>query len=64
MPGSGKRLRGISGAEAIRALERLGYRRRAGKGSHVNVVKPGSGRLTIPLHDELSVGLLQHELKN
>jgi hypothetical protein len=28
----------------------------------VNLVKPGSLRLTIPLHRELSIGLLLHEL--
>lgn len=63
MPEEGKQLRGISGEQAIRALERLGYRRRKGKGSHVNLVKEGSQRLTIPLHRELRVGLLLNELK-
>ncbi len=59
----GRRLRGISGEEAVRAFERLGYRRRKGKGSHVRLVKPNAPGLTIPLHRELRVGLLLHEIK-
>lgn len=59
----GRRLRGVSGEEAIRAFERAGYQRRKGKGDHVNLVKVGSPRLTIPLHGELSVGLLMHEIR-
>ena len=58
----GRRLRGISGEAAIRAFERLGYQRRKGKGSHVNLTKPGSPRLTIPLHRELSPGLLLSQI--
>ncbi|MBI4233497.1 MAG: type II toxin-antitoxin system HicA family toxin [Chloroflexi bacterium] len=63
MSQEGRRLRGISGEEAVRVFERLGYRRRKGKGSHINLVKAASPRLTIPLHGELSVGLLLHEIR-
>ncbi len=59
----GRRLRGISGQEAITAFERFGYHQRKREGSHVNMVKPDSSRLTIPLHSELSVGLLANEIK-
>ena len=59
----GRQLRGISGRQAVRAFQRLGYERRRGKGSHVNLVKPGGLRLTLPLHQEISVGLLLHELR-
>jgi len=59
----GRRLRGVSGAEAIKAFERFGYRQTRSKGSHVNLVRGGSNRLTIPLHSELSVGLLMNQIK-
>ena len=59
----GRKLRGISGQEAVKAFEKFGYRQRKRKGSHVNLVKPGSSHLTIPLHTELSVGLLANEIK-
>jgi predicted RNA binding protein YcfA (HicA-like mRNA interferase family) len=59
----GRKLRGVSGQEAIKAFEKFGYRQRKRKGSHVNLVKTGSSRLTIPLHSELSVGLLANEIK-
>jgi predicted RNA binding protein YcfA (HicA-like mRNA interferase family) len=59
----GRKLRGISGREAVEAFKKFGYTERKGKGSHVNLVKPGSNRLTIPLHSELSVGLLLNEIK-
>ena len=58
-----RKLRGISGREAVGAFKKFGYSERKGKGSHVNLVKPGSNRLTIPLHAELSVGLLTNEVK-
>ena len=63
MVSEGRQLRGISGEEAVKAFVRLGYTQRKGKHSHVNLVKPRSTRLTIPLHRELSVGLLLHELR-
>ncbi len=59
----GRKLRGISGREAVEAFKKFGYSERKGKGSHVNLVKPESNRLTIPLHTELSVGLLLNEIK-
>ena len=59
----GRKLRGIGGREAIEAFKKFGYSERKSKGSHVNLVKPGSNRLTIPLHGELSVGLLVNEIK-
>lgn len=59
----GRQLRGLSGREAVKAFVRFGYRERKGKGSHINLVKAGNQRLTIPLHRELSVGLLMSEIK-
>ncbi len=63
MSGGGRKLRGISGRQAVKAFEKFGYSVRKGRGDHVNLVEAGSPRLTIPLHDELSVGLLMHEIK-
>jgi len=63
MSSSGKKLRGVSGRQTIKAFKKFGYSERKGKGDHINLVKTGSLRLTIPLHDELSVGLLMHEIK-
>ncbi|MBI2957384.1 MAG: type II toxin-antitoxin system HicA family toxin [Chloroflexi bacterium] len=60
---SGRKLRGISGRDAVAAFKKFGYTERKGKGDHVNLVKRGSPRLTVPLHEELSVGLLLHEMK-
>jgi predicted RNA binding protein YcfA (HicA-like mRNA interferase family) len=59
----GRKLRGISGKQAVKAFEKFGYAVKKGKGDHINLVKAGSARLTIPLHDELSVGLLMNEIK-
>ncbi|MBI2918933.1 MAG: type II toxin-antitoxin system HicA family toxin [Chloroflexi bacterium] len=63
MRDGGRRLRGLSGDRVATAFERLGYTRRKGKGGHVNLVRPGSPRLTIPLHRELGVGLILNEIK-
>ena len=63
MSSSGRKVRGISGRQAITAFLKFGYTERRSRGGHVNLVKTGSPRLTIPLHDELSVGLLVHEIK-
>jgi len=47
----------ISGAEALRALERLGFERVRQKGSHV-VMRRDSKGCVVPLHAELKVGTL------
>jgi len=63
MSEGGRKLRGISGRQAVKAFEKFGYTIKRGKGNHINLVKVGGPRLTIPLHDELSIGLLVHEIK-
>jgi predicted RNA binding protein YcfA (HicA-like mRNA interferase family) len=63
MSEGGRKLRGISGRQAVKTFEKFGYRVKKGKGNHINLIKTGRARLTIPLHDELSVGLLMHEIK-
>ena len=47
----------VSGAEAIRALERLGFEKVRQKGSHV-VMRSGSKGCVVPLHSEVKVGTL------
>ena len=47
----------ISGAEAIRALELLGFEKVRQSGSHVIMRRPGKG-CVVPLHPELKVGTL------
>jgi predicted RNA binding protein YcfA (HicA-like mRNA interferase family) len=48
-----------SGAEAIRAFERLGYRQVRQKGSHVFLKREGSNSISVPLHRTLAKGTLR-----
>jgi predicted RNA binding protein YcfA (HicA-like mRNA interferase family) len=52
----------LSGAEIIRALERLGFVRARQKGSHV-VMKRGSVGCVVPLHREVKIGTLSGILR-
>jgi len=55
------KLRRVSGEEAIRALERLGFQRVRQRGSHVILKKEtaqGSVGCVVPLHRELAIGTL------
>ena len=47
----------VSGTEALRALERLGFEKVRQKGGHV-VMRRGAKGCAIPLHSELKVGTL------
>ena len=47
----------VSGAEAIRALQRLGFEKARQRGSHVILRRAGKG-CVVPLHSELKVGTL------
>jgi predicted RNA binding protein YcfA (HicA-like mRNA interferase family) len=56
------KLRRVSGEEAIRALERLGFRQVRQRGSHVILRKEtsqGSLGCVVPLHRELAIGTLR-----
>ena len=56
----------VSGAEAIRALERLGFIQVRQRGSHVVLKRVGAERVTgcvVPLHVELATGTLRGILK-
>lgn len=56
----------VSGAQAIRALERLVFVQARQRGSHVVLKKMGPGGTTgcvVPLHPELAIGTLRGILK-
>jgi len=56
----------VSGAEAIRALERLGFAQVRQRGSHVVLKRSGADRVAgcvVPLHSELATGTLRGILK-
>ena len=52
----------ISGAEAVRALERLGFVQVRQKGSHV-IMRRGSAGCVVPLHREIKIGTLAGALR-
>jgi predicted RNA binding protein YcfA (HicA-like mRNA interferase family) len=54
--------RDISGAEALRALERLGFSITRQTGSHVRLAQ-GNRRVTVPMHRNLVAGTLQSILR-
>jgi len=60
------RLPRISGAEAIRALEKLGFIQVRQRGSHVVLRRDRDGSVTgcvVPFHKELAIGTLRGILK-
>lgn len=56
------RLPRVSGAEAVRALERLGFTWVRQSGSHV-ILRQGKRGCVVPLHGELKVGTLAGVLR-
>jgi len=52
----------ISGEDAIRVLEHLGFHRARQRGSHV-VMRRGEQGCVIPLHKELAIGTLRGTLR-
>jgi predicted RNA binding protein YcfA (HicA-like mRNA interferase family) len=52
--------RNLTGAQLIKALERLGYQPTRQAGSHVRLTcqLPKEHHLTVPLHDPLQIGTL------
>ena len=60
------RLRRVSGSEAIRTLEKLGFEQVRQRGSHVVLKKDtpeGATGCVVPLHRELAIGTLRGILK-
>jgi predicted RNA binding protein YcfA (HicA-like mRNA interferase family) len=47
----------ISGAEAIKALEKLGFKKVRQRGSHA-VMRRGADGCVVPMHAELKIGTL------
>ncbi len=59
-------LRKVSGREAVKALERLGFRQVRQRGSHVVMIreKPeGKTGCAVPMHRELKIGTLRGILR-
>ena len=52
----------ISGAEAIRALQKLGFVVARQKGSHV-ILRRGSAGCVVPNHKQIKIGTLSSVLK-
>ena len=52
----------ISGHDAIRTRERMGFHRARQRGSHV-VMRRGDRGCVIPLHKELAIGTLRGSLR-
>lgn len=52
----------VSGAEIIRALERIGFIRIRQSGSHV-ILRRGSKGCVVPMHSEVKVGTLAGVLR-
>lgn len=60
------KLKRVSGREAIRALEKLGFAQVRQRGSHVVLKKStpeGAVGCTVPLHRELAIGTLRGILR-
>ncbi|MSU48023.1 MAG: addiction module toxin, HicA family [Opitutus sp.] len=52
----------VSGANAVRALEHLGFTQVRQKGSHL-IMRRGSSGCVVPLHREIKVGTLAGVLR-
>jgi predicted RNA binding protein YcfA (HicA-like mRNA interferase family) len=54
------KLSNISGKEAVKAFEKLGWKKRGQVGSHVVMTKEGEkANLSVPQHKELAPGTLR-----
>jgi predicted RNA binding protein YcfA (HicA-like mRNA interferase family) len=53
----------VSGERAARALERAGFVRAGGRGSHVKLRHPDGRIAIVPLHRELALGTLRSILR-
>lgn len=58
--------RGVSGERLVRALEGLGYSVIRQKGNHARLRHDGPPvhSITVPLHDPLKIGTLQHPFRS
>jgi len=53
----------VSGRQAVRALEKTGFRRVSQKGSHVKLRNEAGKTVIVPLHRELARGTLASILR-
>lgn len=53
----------VSGAEAVRALERAGFLPVSQRGSHVKLRQADGRTVIVPMHRELAVGTLRSILR-
>lgn len=58
------RLPSISGKEAVKAFERLGYRRERQRGSHIIMSAPGRRPIVVPDHREIKRGALRSLIRD
>jgi predicted RNA binding protein YcfA (HicA-like mRNA interferase family) len=59
------KLSNISGKQAVKAFERVGWTYSRQMGSHLSMIKPGSPiNLTIPQHKELAPGTLRSLIRD
>jgi predicted RNA binding protein YcfA (HicA-like mRNA interferase family) len=59
------RLTNISGKDAVKAFQKIGWQPIGQVGSHLVMIKPGVRvNLSIPQHKELSVGTLRALIRN
>jgi predicted RNA binding protein YcfA (HicA-like mRNA interferase family) len=56
-------LRGIRAVDAIKAFERAGGERRAGKGDHINLKMPNGRIITLRAIGEVKVGRLKDAIR-
>ncbi len=55
----------ISGAKAVRAFEKAGWRQDRQRGSHVVMLKPGRNvSLSVPQHREIAPGTLRAMIRS
>jgi predicted RNA binding protein YcfA (HicA-like mRNA interferase family) len=54
----------VSGKQAIRAFQRLGYEQVRQTGDHVRMKCAGRSPVTIPLHDPVKRGLLRGAIRD
>jgi predicted RNA binding protein YcfA (HicA-like mRNA interferase family) len=57
------RLPAVSGAEAVKALERGGFVHVSTRGGHAKLRRPEGGLVIVPLHRTLAVGTLASILR-
>lgn len=54
----------VSGKEAVRAFERLGYEQARQKGSHVFMRRKGHRSISVPLNDPIKRGTLRSLIRD